>query len=311
MRNWIRNYQIIAGVPGHEGFKISSIGNPHPLRVSFDLEKADTQSSNTGSLTIYNLNDEHKAVLNAEGCYVQILAGYSNAIGTIFAGGISDTEEDISDTDRSIKVNLIDGFINNDIPGSVSLNGDVTCRQAMEAIVSQMEYESAVVSDEAAKLLDAAHYSNGYVFVGKLRAGLQNIVRKAGCTFSCQNGVLQVFTKDSPISSQAYELDAEHGLIGVPKKISISDTNTTKGKSSGTSSTSSTKKSGSKGTTKKGIPGYQINFLINPAIGVNDLIMLKSKVKSGAFRVHKLSIKADNYTDDWTCTAEILEVGKS
>lgn len=310
MRNWIRNYQIIAGVPGHEGFRISSVGNPHPLRVNFDLEKADTQSSNTGTLTIYNLNNEHKAILNTAGCYVQILAGYSDMIGSIFAGGISDTEEDTDDADRSIRINLIDGFVNNDIPGSVSINGVVTCEQALAAIVEQMEYESAIISDSAKKLLNEAKYPNGYAYVGKLRAALQNITRKAGCTFTCQNGILQVFTKDSPISPEAYVLDYDHGLIGIPKKITISDTNSTKSASSRKSSTSSTSEA-SKGTTKKGIPGYQVNYLINPAIGINDLVMVKSKVISGAYRVHKLSIKGDSYDGDWICTAELLEVSAS
>ena len=61
MANWIRDYRIIAGVPGTEGFEIGEMFRGRALHVSFDLEKSDTQSSNTGKLTISNLNDEHKA----------------------------------------------------------------------------------------------------------------------------------------------------------------------------------------------------------------------------------------------------------
>ena len=64
--NFLRQYSILAGVPGRVGFEISSIGQPRPLHISFELEKADTQSSNTGKLQISNLNDEHKAILSEE-----------------------------------------------------------------------------------------------------------------------------------------------------------------------------------------------------------------------------------------------------
>ena len=78
-------------------------------------------------------------------------------------------------------------------------------------------------------------------------------------------------------------MDATSGLIDIPKKIKIKQ-------------------------DKQEISGYEINYFMNGAIGVNDLINVKSKDLDGTFRIYKLNIVGDNYDGDWICTAQILEV---
>ena len=55
--------------------------------------------------------------------------------------------------------------------------------------------------------------------------------------------------------------------------------------------------------------GWEITYLMNAAIGVNDYVKLESKKASGVFRVSKIKIEGDNFGERWICTAEILEVG--
>lgn len=303
MKQWKREYKLIAGMRGEEGFKIESAGAARPLHISFDLEKSDTQSSNTGTIKISNLSNEHRSILEKENCYIELHAGYGGNMGLVFAGGVSTTEEELSNADRELTVNVVDGFTYNDLPGWLSLNGTVTCSEVLNKLIEAMEIDSAVITDAAAKKLEEAKYDNGYSYVGKLRAALQNVLRKAGVTFSIQNGILQVYVHGESVTPKAYSLSAESGLVSIPKKISISQTNSNTGSSSSSKSSS--------GTTDKGIPGYEVNFLLNPAIGVNDLISLKSKTISGYFRVHKITIKGDNYSGDWICTAQLVEVKES
>ena len=299
MRNWGRNYRILIGVPGQEGYVLGGDVAGRDMHIKFDLQKADTQASNSGKLTIYNLNDEHKAMLDLDGCVVEIRAGYKDTIGGIFIGGVYDTTEDLEDGDRSIEIDLVDGVFNYDQIGSVSLNGVVPCSMALEAIAEQMGFESIVITEKAQAVLEEAKYDNGYAYVGKLRAGLQKITDKAGCTFTTQNGVLQVHVAGEPINTLAFVLNAESGLIGIPKKIRIGD--------SGTSSSSTTRKE-SADAEPKGLPGYQVEFFINGAIGVNDIVKLESKSVSGYFLVHSMAYRGDNYGDDWFCIAELIEV---
>lgn len=310
MRQWKREYRLVAGVPGSEGFEIGSSSDGRPLHISFSLEKSDAQSSNTGKITISNLNKEHRAVLSKENCYIQLYAGYGSDLGLIFSGTVSETEEELNDADRNTTVEVIDGFANNELPGWLSLNGAVTCSDALSGVVEKMEFESAIITDAAKEKLESAKYDNGYCYVGKLRAALQNILRKAGCTYSVQNGVLQVYVSGETVTPKAHNLSAETGLISVPKKISISESSSSSGSSSSSSSGSSNSNSSSSSssTTKKGIPGYELNYFLNPAIGVNDLVSVSSKEISGYYRVKKLTIDGDNYEGDWKCTAQVVEV---
>lgn len=301
MRQWKREYRLTAGVRGSEGFRIESGGATRPLHISFNLEKSDTQSSNTGTITVSNLSDEHKAILNQADCFVEFYAGYGNDLGLVFSGGVTSTSEDLSGADRDFKVELIDGFTYNDLPGWLSLNGTVSCSEVLDKLVEAMEIDSAIITEAAQAKLDEAKYDNGFSFVGKLKAAMKNVLRKAGVTYSIQNGILQVYVYGESITPKAYSLSAETGLINIPKKITISQNNS----NTGSTSTSST------GTTDKGIPGYEVDFFLNPAIGVNDLIVLKSKAISGFFRVHKLSMSGDNYSGDWICTAQLVEVSES
>lgn len=304
--NWLRQYVITAGVPGQEGFEISSLGNKRPLHVNFELEKADTQSSNTGKLQISNLSAAHKAILGQDGCMVEIKAGYTDAVSSLFLGSVSNPTETLSGADRTLELELIDGFSNYDAVGSMSINDVVTADMVLTEFQAQMGVESVIITEQAAALLATAKYGNGYCYVGRLKAGLQALVAKAGLSFSMQNGVLQVFYPGEAITTQAYVLSADTGLISIPKKITISESSTSK---TGTKKTKSESSGSSEsGKSDSGIPGYEVEYFINGAIGINDLVKVESKNLTGVFRVKKQTYRGDNYSGDWTCTAQLVEV---
>lgn len=93
------------------------------------------------------------------------------------------------------------------------------------------------------------------------------------------------------ITTRAYLLSTDTGLLEVPKRITISSE----------SDDSSNGKSNSQ-------IGYEVKYFLNGAIGVNDYIRLESDKVRGYFRVYKLTIDGDNLEGDWICTAQLLEV---
>lgn len=301
--NFIRQYSILFGIPGQIGTEISSIGNSRPLHVHFSLEKANTESSNTGKLQISNLNDSHKAMLREDKCVVEIKAGYSDTLGTIFLGGVANPSEVLSKADRTIEVELVDGLSNYDSIGTMSMNGVVTGDTILNEIKNSMGIESAIITDRALEMLKTAKYGNGYCQVGKMKAALQSLMNKAGLSYTLQNGILQVFYPGEAITTQAYILSAETGLISIPKKISITQSSSSKTGNGKVSSLNSATSEENNGT-----PGYEVEYLINGAIGINDLVQVESKNLNGIFRVIKQSYEGDNYNGDWKCTAQIVEV---
>ena len=299
MANWIREYRVLAGIPGQPGFLIGNTVNGRALHVSFDLEKSDTESSNTGRLTISNLSDEHKAMLNEKGCVVEIKAGYlKGMLNTIFVGDVSSTSESLNNADRDIEIELIDGFSNFDKPGSISMNGVITCGTIVEEIKAAMGIESVIITPAAQERLDSAMYDNGYAFVGKMKAALQKTLYKAGLTYTLQDGTLQIYVDGEAVGTQAFVLNGHTGLISIPKKITISES----------SDKTAVETEEGQSTTEKGIPGYEVEYFLNGAVGVNDLVILESDLVSGTFRVKKQHYSGDNYSGDWKCTSQLVEV---
>lgn len=299
MENWIREYRILAGVPGREGFLIGNTVNGRALHVSFDLEKSDTESSNTGTVSISNLNDEHKAMLNEKGCVMEVKAGYLHGmLNTIFIGDVSSTNESLTNADRDIEIELVDGFSNFDKPGSISMNGVITCNTVVEEIKAAMGIESVIITPAASEKLEEAFYDNGYAYVGKMKAALQKTLHKAGLTYTLQDGVLQIYVDGEPVGVQAFVLNSSTGLISIPKRITISESGEI---------TAAENESG-QSTVESGIPGYEVEYFLNGAVGINDLVVLESDVVSGTFRVKKQHYSGDNYSGDWKCTSELVEV---
>lgn len=299
--NFNRQYCILAGIPGHTGIEISSDGVARPLHVNFDFEKTDNQSSNTGRLQISNLNNEHKAVLSEDGCIVEVRAGYLGTLGTIFLGCARNPSEMLQNADQTLELELYDGQAYNDAIGTISMNGVVTGSSLLTELQSQMGIEASILTDKAAAMLRTAKYRNGYCYVGKLKTALQSLISKANLNYSIQNGVLQIFSYGEAVTAQAYVISAETGLISIPKKITISQPST--------SSLSGTKEETlSADGEGNGVTGYEIEYLINGAIGINDLVKIESKKIKGIFRVCKQHYTGDNYSGDWKCVAQVVEV---
>ncbi len=65
---------------------------------------------------------------------------------------------------------------------------------------------------------------------------------------------------------------------------------------------------GAKGKTEEPQTGWEVECLLNGAIGINDIVQLESRMARGYFRVHKITFDGDNLEGDWMCTMELLEI---
>ena len=77
--------------------------------------------------------------------------------------------------------------------------------------------------------------------------------------------------------TQGYLLSSDTGLINIPKRITI-------------------------GSGDESKTGWEVEYLLNGAIGVNDIVRLSSDTASGYFLVHKVTMDGDNMSGDWVCT---------
>ena len=277
MQNFDRQYRLSAGKAGSTGFEIGS--DARPLHISFSIDKADTDSQNTAKLSVWNLNKAHLAELNKKDCVVALRAGYGTVLPLIFTGVVTFAKTKADGSDEVTEIELVDNRIElRDTYVSVSYAGSINCKTLIEDIAAQMGVTVTFSYNAAFKDIP-----NGYSYVGPARSVLTKACETSGLTWSINNGVLQVKKPNDTMSREVYVLSAETGLLNTPERVQISE-------SDGGSSC-----------------GWDVEYLMNAAIDINDYVYLNSKRVKGYFRVYSVSIDGDNMESSWSCTARLLE----
>lgn len=278
MKNFDRQYRLSAGKAGAKGFEIGA--DARPLHINFSVEKADTDSANTAKVSIWNLNKAHIAELNKDDCVVVLRAGYGTIMPLIFTGVVTFAKTKADGSDEVTEVELVDNRVElRDTYVSVSYSGKVNCKTLIEDTAAQMGV--TVSFSYNAKFADIP---NGYSYVGPARNVLTKACDTSGLVWSINNGVLQIKRPGDTMSREVYELSAQTGLIGTPERVQIS---------------------GDDGSYSY---GWDVEYLMNAAINIDDYVYLNSKYVRGYFRVYSVVIEGDNMEGSWTCTARLLEV---
>lgn len=278
MKHWDRQYRLSAGKAGSAGFQIGE--GDRPLHISFSCERADTDSSNTAKVSIWNLNPQHLAELNKDDCVVVLRAGYGTVMPLIFTGIVTFAKTKKDGSDMVTEIELVDDRVElRDTYVSVSYSGSVNCKKLIEDTAAQMG-----VAVSFSYNADFKDIPNGYSYVGPARNVLTKACNTSGLVWSINNGVLQVKKPGDTMSREVYELSADTGLINTPERVQISKDDDSYEY------------------------GWDVEFLMNAAINVDDYVYLNSIYVKGYFRVYSICIEGDNFDGTWTCTARLLEV---
>lgn len=290
-----RQYRLKAGVAGSLGFEVGAPSQPHntALHISFSIERTDASALNTTKISLWNLNQTQLDTLSRTNCSIELCAGYMNRLPCIFRGTVTNVVTELDGADRMTEIEAIDGFAEiKDTFVTMSYRGKTKVNVVLESVALKLSLP-IVYSKSAKKMVADAEFSSGYYYVGAAKNVLTAACNTAKVSWSIQNGTLQIRKAGEPITDTAQILSSETGLIGVPKKIYNSAV--AAGENTGSS-------------LQDSLFGYEVVYLLNGAIGVNDMVKLESKTITGIFRVNKLTIDGDNLEGDWQCTAQLVEV---
>ena len=290
--NFNRRYLMKAGQMGREGFTIgqTSASNPHALHISFSIEKSTSETSNTAKVQVWNLSPASLSVLDMDDCIVELQAGYEDHISLILVGNVVTAETQEDGADRLTEIEVVDGRVAlRDTFVTLSYTGPVNTKALIDFVANAMGVP-VIYSPLAPQAF--VNLPNGFAFVGAAKDALKKVCESCGLKWSMQNQILQVHLPNEPITTRAYVLSPDTGLLGIPKRITLSLENGEK----------------KEGESAKNQIGYEVRFFLNGAIGINDFVHLESKAVRGDFRVYKLTIDGDNLEGEWTCTAQLLEV---
>lgn len=278
--NFDRQYRMLCGPAGCTGFEIGT--GLYPLHVKFSFEKSDLTTQNTGKVSVWNLNDSHLAMLDEKDCVVSLKAGYGGRISEIFTGIVSHVETDKNGADVETAIEVIDNLVEvRDTFISLSYNGTVNWKTIMDDAANQMGIVPTYSYN--AEFRDCA---GGFSFVGQAKDVFDKGCACCGLNWSMQNGIIQVKKPGDVMSKEVYLLSEHTGLIGIPKKVTIGESE----------------------TKDKNAIGWDVTYFLNGAINVDDYVKLESNKISGYFRVQSIKMEGDNVSGDWTCTARLLEL---
>lgn len=279
--NFDRQYRFSAGPAGGSGFECGGT-EPHALHISFSIQKTDAETGNTSKIQLWNLSPSQLAILNEKNCVVVLRAGYSSRIPLVFTGAVTYVETEMDGADRMTTIEAVDGRIQlRDTWITPSYSGKVNAKKIIDDIAQEMGIP--VIYSHNAKFADLP---KGFSYAGKSGGALDKVCASSELVWSIQNGILHVKRKNDTISQEVFLLSPETGLVNIPKKVTLS----------------------AEGDANSNQQGWDVEYLMNAAIGIDDLVRLESQKVRGNFRVYSLEITGDNLEGSWTCTARLLEV---
>ena len=270
-----------AGKPGTVGFEIGNT-SPYAPHISFSIQKQELESSNTAKVSVWNLNKAHLATLEEENCHLLLNAGYGNTLPLILSGTVSHSTTKPDGADLLTEIEVVDGLAEiRDTWVSISYAGKINTKKIIDDIAAQMG-----VTVSYSYNAEFADIPNGFSFVGQAKFAISKACAVSNLEWSMQNGVLQIKKPGDVMSKEVYVLSPETGLIKIPERVQISNSD----------------------QNGRSQIGYDLVYLMNGAIGIGDYVKVESKHLNGFYRVYSLEIDGDNMEGDWTCKARVLEV---
>ena len=279
--NWMRRYVMKCGVVGQKGFQIGNINNAKEtaLHICFSIEKSDAENPNDAKVQIWNLSDTHLKMLESKDCVVELRAGYGETMALVLVGNVTSAITTMENADRLTELTVVDGYVAlRDTVLMISLNGKVNSKDVYQTIANEMGMSIVFAKD-----LTFQTIPNGFSYVGKAKNALQKIANYCGHKWTIQNQVIQITLPNRAVGTMGYLLSSETGLLGIPRRITLETGDTSQ-------------------------VGWEVEYLLNGAIGINDVVKLKSSMANGYFRVCKVTIDGDNFDGDWICTAQLIEI---
>lgn len=298
-----RTYTFIVGKPVYvtagKATKITDdIGNPEngdaylikELQVNFNIKKDNSKDPNKGYITIFNLSDNIVNYLDAnqnEKIAAMFYAGYNYDEKLLFSGTIEFMEDKWNGETRETKFILGDA---SDALGnsrsSRSYKKGTPLNDVLNGLVSDLNLPTGRIIPFGAG--ETLQYS--MAFSGNTAQNLTTLAGNTGSTFSVQDGAVYWTREGSRLKDSVFEISEETGMINSPTPKNPEPAKKRKAK----------RKPNSK--AKKNVredAGLTVTSLLNGAIIPETTIYLKSKSKTGFYKVVYLEHKGSLEGGDW------------
>ncbi len=249
------------------------------LDVSFSISKSISKDPNTAEITIFNLSETSRSVINkTRPLTVKIAAGHDNVARHLATGNVKFADSNLKDVSTETKLELADGGrafsyaqVNKSYKSGTPLRTIVKDAATSMGLQLPAELKNASALD--------GRIPRGATLDGLARDELTRILAPLGYGWSIQNGQLQVLGDSQVRNDTAREVSERTGLIESP---------------------------GFGHPDKKGKRKLSFSCLLYPELIPGGKITLTSKYISGQFKLLKVDHKGDTRGDEWTTECEAV-----
>jgi hypothetical protein len=214
-KQYLRYCNLIVSGDAGDGLDLSK------LTINFAIKKTDGQTPNTAVIKVYNLNADTQARIQKEFTRVTIQAGYQSNYGIVFDGSVKQystgTENGV---DTFLAISAADGDeAYNFAVVNATIAAGAKQRDQIKLAADTMRGLGVSTGFEADET-DGDELPRGKVMYGMARDYIKQSSQTSGCTWSIQDGKIQVIPLRGVLPNTAVELNSRSGLIGTPEQTS-------------------------------------------------------------------------------------------
>ena len=283
--------KVVLDIVPQSGGAVTRIEN---LRIKFTVKKTPKSNPNTAEISIFNLSEKTRTLVESKNCHVVLNAGYlglnpdgilktnlfsSKSVENVFRGNIKKFSHDKSTKITDFSQHTIEG------PDIIT---KLECGDGDEVFTTKT-FDKGYPADTKLTVLfkdlsDALslpkgsqitipenNIANGITFSGLVRDHLDNLCARYGLEWSIQNEALQIVTAGSFSNDGIVVLNNKTGLIGSPAK------------------------------TKDGV---EFKCLLQPALRPGKRVNLDSKFVKGTFTCRNVTHDGDSHQDTFLTKIE-------
>jgi len=292
--------ELVVGQSGKEGLLIKD------LRISFSIEKTLTETLNTSTIRIYNLNPTSRKLVETPNNAVILKAGYRQDKGalTIFVGIVRRSLTVREGVDWVTELELDDGLIayrdskfsTSFAPGAKGVD-----------VLRQVADKFGIAVGKLPDAIEQKIYPNGFSFVGRARDAMAKVCNYLGLEWSIQNQTIQVLKKGGSRERTAIVISPETGMIKSPQLEAKTMSDKLAAKQGLTTNSAGVVTKKSDKLTVRGDPpkdrlevqGYKVETLLQPTILPGDVVKIKAEGIDNWFKVEKCTAQGDTHGDEW------------
>lgn len=248
------------------------------LRTQFHVVRTGSKEPNTAEVSVWNLSPTHRALAQAKGSKIILLAGYEDAFRQVFAGDVRTVDQTRDGAHWITKIGAGDGeraYLYARVSESFAPGSPASVVGARLITLLGLDPGDAV---DRLAAVDRA-FTQGYSARGSVSRELDRLLTGLGLTWSVQDGRLQVLAPGESVRpSTSIELSPSSGLVGSPEHGS---------------------------PTEKGGPGVlRAKSLLQPDLKPGVRFALVAELAKGNYVAGKTEHAGDTAGGEWYTTVE-------